>query len=618
MRPFLIALPAAALSLALASAPLVAHGGVWRPSGGDPTGPTGAGAPTTPGGGGPATAAGRKTSGDLDHWEAWWYFQREAYLPRHTVARHERAVTSAAGSLTGRSNLGLPPASPLLPDEARATVLPVLLAALKDSSSEIVDAAAIALGRSVETSASGPFLDPLTRTLAHKVRSPQQAAALALGMLAAPEAAAVLRDVVLDNSAGRAAVGVAGPVDELLRGLAALALGFCDDRESVVVLARIAHAPDSGRDLAASAVLGLGLQSKQAAFATVELVKLLDDVTLDRDVRAQVPIALQRLDGARALLPRMLDLFKDPRTQHDVARSLAIALGNVALPEEAEVVEALLAASRHHDDPLTRHFAILALGRLFERAGPLNKEGEALRAKVHAEFLGEARDPTRRATRPYAALALALIGRGERAAAPEAKPSLATEASIRCFNQGFLFENEPSLRGAFTIALGLIGATESAKALRIELDATQIPGLRGHLATALALMHDETALPRLRELLEDRSITPGLRIDVARALGMLGDRGFEGRLIELLSEADDIPRAAAFAKALGLLGGRRAAESLIALSQRHELPQLRRAFAIVALGLLAEKSELPWNVRYLIDANFTTPIRPLQEIFDIL
>src|SRR5262249_18772721 len=148
--------------------PLCAHGGVWRPAGGGPTQPGGAGAPTTPGGGGPATAGGRKASSDLGRWEAWWYFQREAYLPRHTVARHDRELTSAAGSLVGRGNIGMPPTSPLLPEETRATVLPVLLAALKDGNSEIVDAAAIALGRSVETDASGPFLDPLEKTLGHK------------------------------------------------------------------------------------------------------------------------------------------------------------------------------------------------------------------------------------------------------------------------------------------------------------------------------------------------------------------------------------------------------------------------------------------------------------------
>jgi HEAT repeat protein len=610
-----------ALLASLLLAPLLpAHGGVWRPAGGDPTAPGGAGAPTTPGkGGGPSTlGGGRKTAPDLDRWEAWWYFQREAYLPRHTVGRNERPVTSAAGSVVGRTAPDPAPDSPLLPEDARSLVLPVLVGALKDSSSEVVDAAAIALGRSVEPAASGPFLDPLQKTVAHKVRSPQQAATLALGMIEAPEGAAVLREIVQDTPAGRGVCGATGPIDDLLRGLAALALGFSDERASVGVLAAIARAGDSSRDLAASAVLGLGLHKKQSAFATIELVKLLEEPGLDRDVRAQVPIALQRLDGARALLPKMLELYRERRTPNDVARSLAIALGNVAQPDEAEIVDALLYSSRFHDDATTRHFALLALGRLYERAGPLSKEAEVLRTKVHGELLKEARDPQRRSTRPFAALALALIGRGERLASPGSVPSAQTEASIRCFEQGFVGESEASLEGAFAISLGLIGATGSAKSMRAALDDTQIAALRGHLATALALLHDVDAIPRLRLLLEDRSVAPGLRIDVARALGMLGDKEFEPRLIELLGEAEDIPRAAAYAKALGLLGGRRSVEALVGMAQRHDVPTQRRSFAVVALGLLAEKSEQPWNVRYLIDANFTTPLRPLQEVFDIL
>ena len=106
---------------------------------------------------------------DLDRWEAWWYFQRESYLPRHAAGRQAMAA-GRTGLPDGRTAGALSPAridSPLLPADARARVLPVLVAALKDKSTEVVDAAAIALGRSVETTTSGPFLLPLTRTLAH-------------------------------------------------------------------------------------------------------------------------------------------------------------------------------------------------------------------------------------------------------------------------------------------------------------------------------------------------------------------------------------------------------------------------------------------------------------------
>jgi hypothetical protein len=39
---------------------------------------------------------------------------------------------------------------------------------------------------------------------------------------------------------------------------------------------------------------------------------------------------------------------------------------------------------------------------------------------------------------------------------------------------------------------------------------------------------------------------------------------------------------------------------------------------VVALGLIGEKTALPWNVPYLIDANYTVPLRALEEIADIL
>ena len=66
------AVPSALLASILLAPAALAHGGIWRPAGGDPTSPGGAGAPTTPGRGrGAATpGGGRSTSPDLDRWEA--------------------------------------------------------------------------------------------------------------------------------------------------------------------------------------------------------------------------------------------------------------------------------------------------------------------------------------------------------------------------------------------------------------------------------------------------------------------------------------------------------------------------------------------------------------------
>jgi hypothetical protein len=46
-------------------------------------------------------------------------------------------------------------------------------------------------------------------------------------------------------------------------------------------------------------------------------------------------------------------------------------------------------------------------------------------------------------------------------------------------------------------------------------------------------------------------------------------------------------------------------------------PPLSRAFAAVSLGLLAERSRLPWHAPIREDNNYLIEIPPMSEIFDI-
>ena len=45
---------------------------------------------------------------------------------------------------------------------------------------------------------------------------------------------------------------------------------------------------------------------------------------------------------------------------------------------------------------------------------------------------------------------------------------------------------------------------------------------------------------------------------------------------------------------------------------------LQRGFAEIALGILAEKSSLPWNVAFAVDANYRAKVDALSEILDLL
>ena len=228
------------------------------------------------------------------------------------------------------------------------------------------------------------------------------------------------------------------------------------------------------------------------------------------------------------------------------------------------------------------------------------------------------RDPTRGANRPFAAIALGLIGRGDAPTSGDGRVSAFTQLCGAKLMEELDGARDPSFAGAVAIALALMNAESAGPHLSAALTAAENPVLQDHLAIACAIIGETSAIPTLRERLVDRSVNPSVRIDCARALGMLADRGFEAELLKLIANADDLPRAAAFAKALGLLGGKAAVAPLIELAQQKALPEFRRAFAVVALGLLAEKTELPWNSAYLVDANFTTVLRPLQEVFDIL
>jgi len=593
------------------------HGAVWRPPSDSVTGPGGAGAPTT-GGRGPSTGGGaRRSASTLDRWEAWWWFQREGYLPRHSAGRI--ATQQSTGYVAGFGSAPPDPSSdPTLPNDARTRVLPVLVALLRDRSTEVVDSAAIAVGRAAPLQMTGPFLEPLSRTLGHAERSPRQAAVLGLGILGGAEAAAILRDVVADTPAGRKLCDATGPLDDLLRGMAALALGLTDQRENVDLLAGLARAPGADREIAASCVLALGLHAAHAPFAMAELKRLLEDESLDRDVRAQAPIALQRLPGGNALLATLLPLLAEKSTCNEVARSVAIALGALGQPEEAELLDALLRAAKVHSDAATRHLAMLSLGRVFERAGAPDDAAKERRNATQEWLLAEVRNPDRGANRPFAALALGLVGRGDRLTSADGRVSAVTQRCGAKLIDELDLARDPSLIGALSIALGLMQAADAGPKLASMLAGSSNPVEQGHLAIGCALWGETRAIPTLRERIADRSLHPSVRIDCARALGMLGDRGFEQALLKQMAAADDLPQAAAFAKALGLLGGTASVEPLIALAQEQALPEFRRAFAVVALGLLAEKTELPWNWRYLVDANYTTVLRPLQEVFDVL
>src|SRR5262249_35205871 len=152
---------------------------------------------------------------------------------------------------------------------------------------------------------------------------------LALGIHGSPSFVPLLGAIMADAPQGRAAVG--GPVPPLMRSLAALALGLGNHPTAVPLLTDLLGSlPDSQVELKSCAITALGTTATiAAADATTALVGLLRDRRLDSPLKAQVPLALARLDnGSRQeTLPALLLAFTDRDQDDRVRASLAQALG---------------------------------------------------------------------------------------------------------------------------------------------------------------------------------------------------------------------------------------------------------------------------------------------------
>ena len=76
------------------------------------------------------------------------------------------------------------------------------------------------------------------------------------------------------------------------------------------------------------------------------------------------------------------------------------------------------------------------------------------------------------------------------------------------------------------------------------------------------------------------------------------------------------------APAIGRIGDRRAIEGLVARAADNELTKLSRAFVAAALGGVADKDTLPWNVPLSVDVNYATGIDTMTNgttgVLDIL
>lgn len=578
--------------------PVTGGGGSARPGGAG--GPGGG-----PGNGGAVTGKKKRTTISLDHWDVWWNLNRDAFLAGREfdeVASGTQGFVNGVGKLHVAARSGRPTDFVIASE-----VLPALREALADSDPRVSSAAATAIGRIAPPELANESIDRLEAALRNPDAGVRESALLAIGLLGERSAVKTLWQVMNDTSAGRDSVGALDSVKSRERSFAALGLGLSGGKDAAMHFRRLLQRSAKDVELAGCAALALGLLGKDAAEHVPFLGEMLCDRALDRRVRAQIPVALARIgEDALPVLPYLLQYARDSHQDALVRQSCVIGLGRLAAGYDAEILADLKEIARDERDATMRRYSLLAIAQITTRGGAaVTAESIATNVKFLAQALER---PKNRADEPWAALACGLLA-----------GSLPAGGNERATLEGALLSsfrrtNNPDSEGAIAIGLGLASARAASGDLMARFEKTS-DAVRVHLACALGMVGNRDAIGALRTALFAAQ-KPELRHEIARALGMLDDReGVRALLDELEDEANSAD-ARSLACAVARLRDPSATERLVALVRERTKGGEIRSACCEALGLLAERTELPFTSRLTGDLNVHAGLEAPSEVIE--
>jgi HEAT repeat protein len=636
------------------------------PSTGGPSGPS-APAPGGPGAttGGPAIGGARPTTGspnsgpDLTLWEFWWGFNKDGYLNLKSAIRQ--------GIVTGDDDFFLGTGgskqskNTLKPSEVsiREKIVPALKEALeKERSNDIVTGAMIALakiGDAKNEDGASEFEQILSKFLNDSNQEIAETSAVALGILANDASVKTLEALLRDNAAGRKLVG-GTEVNYRSRAFAAYGLGLIGwnpttsnevRRQIVDILVDILDKPDSStRDLKVASIVAFGLvplevdkgdlsEGKAGASASRQSqIKFLKKFFEDGErnhylVRAHAPTALARLikdtpAEKDAVAKILLDaLGKNAKEKDEVKQSCVLALGQIGDTDkdklDVEIRDTLKRVSEESSEPQARYFATISLGQIGGRAG--KGEGNEDGVRDVRNMLLASLTKGKSGTRPWAGVAIGVMERAilNSSAAGQSPSSIAKDTLRIALKES----TSPDQVGAYAIGCGIAKDIEAKDLLLAKLKEISDQQARGYVAVSLGLMDARDAVKPIQDIVKDSKYKPDLLKQAAIALGLLGDKELVLDLVGMLKEAKGLATQAAIASALGFIGDSRSIDPLVEMLRNKDLTATARGFAAVALGIVADKEELPWNSKISTNINYRANTSTLTDpqgtgILDIL
>lgn len=576
-------------------------------------------------------------SDDLSAWHIWWEFNKDPYIKLRDSIHANRAPDDDAffmGSGGDRAHVSLRPTQATVRD----VVLPNLAHVLRTSRQrDIVSSCLIALAKTGQSTPEVDTLELIRAELTSADLEIRQTAALALGITQMPAAIDDLLALSLDREAGRT-LCMRSSVDGATRAFATYGCGLLawatpDHDLKHRVLDEFASALRAGsirdRNILVAMINAIGLLAPDTNSRGIELVrkayKLLigEYWSAERGpagqlIQSHAPTAMAKLLSAcpdrataDAFRQRLLDRVRDrqrlDRARAQYAQSVILALGRVAKPEDRDVSRALLDYYREGDEKQARFFCLIALGQI---GGPNNRE----------HLMDVLKSGSKALHKPWAAISLGVLCYERLARDPD---DLDEEVG-RALRGWIAKIKNPESLAALAIGLGLAGHRDAADDIRALLAKHEKQDtLAGYLCIGLALMNDRASIDAITEVVQSSSRRPERLRQAAVALGRLGDAGVIATLTDQLAAGPtNLSRMSALAAALGLIGDARSVQPLVDLMRDETMTDLARAFAVVALGGVADKEPLPWNSKIARDLNYRAAVETLTNqasgILDIL
>jgi len=544
------------------------HGGQYIPPAPDP------GVPPPVNGIVAQPGLGPQLEFDPSRW-AWWFdFNQEPLLDvKSRMPTRARTAGARFEAVTADDRTSL--VLPLLVDALRDKIS-VRMVAPRINTRDVRAAAVLSLGRLQRTEAV-PYIELVLESDPDLFVRTQ--ALLAMGFSGSPQAVETLVRLFRDDgqgaeirtyaAAGLALLGTAEALDVLRAALAEKTLGGFNNQLRGAVIYAAGLTGDASLGAPLRALADSHLFGSQA------------------DVRALTAFALGRL-GEPASVPLLLKLLADSDNQ--VRRSAAAAFEAWPGTLQPAEVETLIARAAAENDASARRVLFHALGRT---------RSEPARAWLQAALPDGRSDD-----RPHIALGLALDGHFT-----DAAPLLASLQD----------EHEASHVGALAIALGVLASPDAVDPLLARFQEARDPLLQSNLSLAMGLLDART--PEVAQRLEDQART-STDVEVIRSsiigLGLLGERA---RLAGLSTDMAKLPGAvhrAAVLHGLGLVGDRSTLEPLMAMARDETQPAYVRAYAIQALGELADPRQLSPCWRLSADVEMNLDVGFLFELYRVL